>query len=232
MTNPNPTASADMVHICPVCGLYFRDERGLTEHEKLVHTARSKAEPASRQPASGIEAQPVAWLVRYADPVEFSVHANREMALDYADGISSRIHPLYTADALPSPPVQPEQVVALREVLADAAKELGEAQDKFWVFHCNAPTGDYLRPGSLTDRHLKEDKAFLAELSDRMGNAEKRARAALANLPPQPDERAQIVAWLRASTFNSGSAHYFADAIERGDHLHPSQEPQDEEKKA
>lgn len=59
-------------------------------------------------------------------------------------------------------------IATLRGTLAFARNELLEAQDKFWVIHCN-------HPGTGADHALStrqaEDKAFLGEMSERMGGA-------------------------------------------------------------
>ncbi len=58
---------------------------------------------------------------------------------------------------------------SLRTTLVSARTALKEAEDKFWVFHCNAPVPlDASRSGY--DR-MKQDKDFLAEKSKEMGAA-------------------------------------------------------------
>jgi hypothetical protein len=65
------------------------------------------------------------------------------------------------------------RVEALTEALTAAAGELFEAEEKFWIIHCN-------HPGAAAGRAQGEDKAFCARLTDRMRAAKHAARAALA----------------------------------------------------
>jgi hypothetical protein len=66
---------------------------------------------------------------------------------------------------------QAAQIASLEAALNDAAGELDEAADKFWVIHCN-------HPGARCGRGQAEDKAFLATMHDRMAAAVRRARSA------------------------------------------------------
>lgn len=79
--------------------------------------------------------------------------------------------------AAPHPsPVSEEMVEEVKRALIDARTELFEAADKFSVIHHN-------HPGAAADKGIgkyqAEDKAFCAELSDRMTAAASRARATL-----------------------------------------------------
>ncbi|PCI04601.1 MAG: hypothetical protein COB78_09930 [Hyphomicrobiales bacterium] len=60
----------------------------------------------------------------------------------------------------------------LIEALEKAQTKLFEAQDKFWVIHCN-------HPGKHVSERQEQDKQFLATLSERMRNAGDDVRAAL-----------------------------------------------------
>lgn len=72
-------------------------------------------------------------------------------------------------------------VEELREALQFALAELREAEDKFFVSHCNHPA-DYgiKNPDSLFAIHRREDKTRLAIWADRMKNAAESVRKVLA----------------------------------------------------
>lgn len=120
------------------------------------------------------------WSVDYTDgerkqPWHIGLWVDRKDAEAHASASpGSTITPLYAAP--PSHAALHERVRELEEALRDAQKELFEAADKFNVIHHN-------HPGALADKgsasYMAEDKAFCAELSDRMIAAAVRARTAL-----------------------------------------------------
>ena len=69
----------------------------------------------------------------------------------------------------------------LREALQFAVRELHEAQDKFWVSHCNHP-GDSGQKNkeSLWAEHARQDKQMLVLWSDRAGESASEIREILA----------------------------------------------------
>ena len=69
--------------------------------------------------------------------------------------------------------------LALREALKEAEQALFEAEDKFWVAHCNHPAPRPEKQGLAAD-HQRLDKAFLAEMSFKMKAARQRVKDALA----------------------------------------------------
>ena len=124
------------------------------------HPLEGKYEPESRDVQTPLEAAAMSIAIslkRIADHLEPAAH------IDAANpaAILSLI----------------EENKRMREALVDAETELGEAEDKFWVMHCNHPGDDPKR--EMLTRRRDEDKAFMAVLSERMGVAKKRARAAL-----------------------------------------------------
>lgn len=65
----------------------------------------------------------------------------------------------------------------LREALQFAIGELGEAEDKFWIAHCNHEGDLHIaNKDSLRSAHLIQDKEMLKRLSDRMKNARNQIR--------------------------------------------------------
>ena len=103
-------------------------------------------------------------------------HGLRLFNLDDGDS-NIKANAAYIVAAQPSAVL--ELIARVRELegaLRDAQNELFEAADKFNVIHHN-------HPGSAADlgigKYQAEDKAFCAELSDRMMAAADRARTAL-----------------------------------------------------
>lgn len=75
----------------------------------------------------------------------------------------------------------PATIEELREALQFAVQELREAEDKFWVSHCNHP-GDagIENKDSLFAEHRRQDKDRLEGWSKRAGNAANEIRTVLA----------------------------------------------------
>jgi len=131
-------------------------------------------------------------LTEQRDAAEAALAAERERARDNQtryETAEDRVHNIAREAFTLSERLNSAEALAeqYRVVVEAAVTELEEAEDKFWVMHCNHPGGSKFE--GLTAKQLDEDKAFMASHSKRMGEAARKARQVVSALPSEGGKR-------------------------------------------